>query len=84
MVFMEHGLLTIYIVSMSIEGTFCRNVFYYAFGVRRGLKVKKKRMEVVKIFSDSQSAVCLLTLDWTPSSYQGKIGQIKKQIEGLK
>ena len=41
-------------------------------------------MDVVKIFCDTQSAVGLLTLGWTPSSYQGTISQIKKQIEGLK
>ena len=46
--------------------------------------VKQKRMKGVKVFCDSQSAVGLLTLGWTPTSYQGKISQIKKQIEGLK
>ena len=43
-------------------------------------EVKKKRVKGVKIFCDSQSAVGLLTLGWTPTSYQGTISQIKKQI----
>ena len=47
-------------------------------------EVKKKRTKVVKIFCDSQSVVGLLTLGWTPTSYQGTISQIKKHIERLK
>ena len=47
-------------------------------------ETKKKRLARVKIFSDSQSAVGLLTLGWTPSSYKGTIDQIKNQIDSLK
>ena len=47
-------------------------------------EAKKKRLTNVKIFSDSQSAVGLLTLGWTPSSYQGTINQIKQLIDSLK
>ena len=46
--------------------------------------MRKKQTESVKIFSDCQSAVGLLTLGWIPSSYQGPINQIKKQTDGLK
>ena len=46
-------------------------------------EVKKKRMKGVKVFCDSQSAVGLLTLGWTLTSYQGTISQIKKQIGDL-
>ena len=42
-------------------------------------EVKKKRMKGVKVFCDSQSAVGLLTLGWTPTSYQGTISQIKNR-----
>ena len=47
-------------------------------------EARRKKIGPVKIFCDSQSAVGLLTLGWTPTSYQGTIGKIKKQIEGLK
>ena len=45
---------------------------------------KQKRLARVKIFSDSQSDVGLLTLGWTPSSYQGMINQTKQLIDILK
>ena len=44
----------------------------------------KKKIDNVKIFCDSQSAVGLLTLGWTPSSYKGTISKIKKQLESLR
>ena len=47
-------------------------------------EAKKKRLTNVKIFSDSQSAVRVLTLGWTLSSYQGTINQIKQLIDSLK
>ena len=42
-------------------------------------EVKKKRIKGVKIFCDSQFTVGLLSLGWTPTSYQGTISQIEKK-----
>ncbi|MEW8548403.1 MAG: ribonuclease H family protein, partial [Candidatus Thiodiazotropha sp.] len=47
-------------------------------------EMRKRQLAGVKLFSDSQSAVGLLTLGWTPSSYQGTISQIKKQMDDIK
>ena len=41
-------------------------------------------VNTLKIFSDSQSAVGLLTLNWTPKHYIDVIRDIKEYIEDLK
>ncbi|VDI54863.1 Hypothetical predicted protein [Mytilus galloprovincialis] len=41
-------------------------------------------IQKIKIFSDSQSAVGLLTLNWAPNSYISVIREIKENIEHLR
>ncbi|MEW8547060.1 MAG: ribonuclease H family protein, partial [Candidatus Thiodiazotropha sp.] len=44
---------------------------------------KRKRIPFVKIFSDSQSAVGLTTLGWTPSSHLKTVQEVKGLMDSL-
>ena len=47
------------------------------------MEVKKRRFKEVTLFSDSQSAVCILTLGWQNNLHKQVIAEINQTLKSL-